>query len=51
MAGASPAMTLRGRAPVELLFDPTFMAVAVIGVCLLGISKAASSAWASWRCR
>src|SRR6478609_6528663 len=27
------------RVPVELLADPIFMAVAVIGVCLLGISK------------
>ena len=27
------------RVPVELLADPMFMAVAVIGVCLLGISK------------
>src|SRR3954469_6772164 len=27
------------RVPVELLADPAFMAVAVIGVCLLGISK------------
>jgi uncharacterized membrane protein YfcA len=29
----------RRRVPVELLADPIFMAVAVIGVCLLGISK------------
>src|SRR4029078_8686782 len=27
------------RVPVELLADPIVMAVAVIGVCLLGISK------------
>src|SRR3954471_8945894 len=27
------------RVPVEMLDDPIFMAVAVIGVCLLGISK------------
>jgi uncharacterized protein len=32
-------MTLRGRITVELLDDFMFMAVAVIGVCLLGISK------------
>src|ERR1044071_293811 len=30
---------LARRVPVELLADPIFMAVAVIGVCLLGISK------------
>ena len=30
---------LARRVPVELLADPMFMAVAVIGVCLLGVSK------------
>jgi uncharacterized membrane protein YfcA len=29
----------RRRVPVELLADPMFMAVAVLGVCLLGMSK------------
>ena len=29
----------RRRVPVELLADPIFMAVAVLGVCLLGMSK------------
>src|SRR5215204_930761 len=31
--------SLACRVPVELLADPIFMAVAIIGVCLLGISK------------
>src|SRR6478735_10652115 len=32
-------LPLGGRDFVELLTDPTFMAVAIIGVCMLGISK------------
>jgi uncharacterized membrane protein YfcA len=36
---APPSIPLTRRVPVELLTDPAFMAVAVIGVCLLGISK------------
>src|SRR5262249_61828312 len=45
LAQASPLRSYAGpssyarRTPVELLTDPAFMAVAVIGVCLLGISK------------
>ena len=35
----APPIPLARRVPVELLADPIFMAVAVIGVCLLGISK------------
>jgi uncharacterized membrane protein YfcA len=37
----APAVLIppRRRVPVELLADPIFMAVAVLGVCLLGISK------------
>src|SRR5262249_34197367 len=33
------SIPLARRTPVDLLTDPIFMAVAVIGVCLLGISK------------
>ena len=33
------SIPLARRVPVELLADPIFMAVAVIGVCLLGLSK------------
>ena len=36
---AVPLLRLPGIRIVELLADPIFMAVAVIGVCLLGISK------------
>ena len=40
MAGTSPAMTLLERVLiVDLLTDPAFMAAAIVGVCLLGISK------------
>ena len=31
--------SLARRVPVDLLADPSFMAVSVVGVCLLGISK------------
>src|SRR4051812_26081165 len=33
------SILLARRVPVELLADPIFMAVAVLGVCLLGLSK------------
>src|SRR5262249_8099489 len=36
---APVSIPLARRVPVELLSDPAFMAVAVIGVCLLGVSK------------
>ena len=40
MAGTRPRPCVEhAGSPVELLDDPMFMAVAVIGVCLLGISK------------
>jgi uncharacterized membrane protein YfcA len=35
----APPIPLACRVPVELLADPIFMAVAVFGVCLLGLSK------------
>lgn len=33
------APSLESRVPVELLADPMFVAVAILGVCLLGVSK------------
>jgi uncharacterized membrane protein YfcA len=33
------SISLARRVPVELLADPAFMAVALLGVCMLGISK------------
>jgi hypothetical protein len=33
------SISLARRVPVELLADPAFMAVALLGVCMLGICR------------